>query len=33
MVCHLLAMVRAVLFFARAEMLEGMFEGDVDGSL
>jgi len=32
-VCHLLAMVRAVLFSARAEVLEGMFEGDMDGSL
>jgi len=31
--CHLLAVVGAVLFSARARVLEGMVEGDVDGSL
>jgi len=31
--CHLLMVIGAVLFLARAEMLEGVFVGDVDGSL
>ena len=31
--CHLLAVVGAVLFFTRAEVLEGMVESDMDGSL
>ena len=31
--CHLLAVVGAVLFLARAEVLERMVEGDMDGSL
>jgi len=32
-VCHLLAMVRAVLFLAQAEVLEGVVESDMDVSL
>jgi len=32
-VCHLLAMIRAVLFLAQAEMLKGVFESDMDVSL
>jgi len=31
--CHLLVVVGAVLFFARAGVLEGMVEGDMNGSL
>jgi len=30
--CHL-SVVGAVLFFARAGVLKGVFEGDMDGSL
>jgi len=32
-VCHLLAVIRAVLFLARAEVLEGVVESDMGGSL
>jgi len=31
--CHLLVVVGAVLFFAQAGVLEGVVEGDMDGSL
>jgi len=31
--CHLLAMVGAVLFLARMEVLEGVVESDMDVSL
>jgi len=33
MLCHLLAMVGAVLFLAQAGVLEGVVKGDMDGSL
>jgi len=33
MLCHLLAVVGAVLFLAQAGVKEGVFEGDMDGSL
>jgi len=31
--CHLLVVVGAVLFFARAEVLKGVVESDMDVSL
>jgi len=31
--CHLLAVVGAVLFFAQTGVLEGVVKGDMDGSL
>jgi len=33
MLCHLLAVVGAVVFLEKAGMLKGVFEGDMDGAL
>jgi len=33
MLCHLLVVIGAVVFLAKAGVLESVFEGDMDGTL